>query len=149
MPQSESPCATTREASHYNKDPAQQPHTHTKKKKKKEHRSDRLVAKEISAVKKSHTCYWIIDDVSCQFPHQFVFIKTNDFKNQLLDFNPTFPNLGFPGGLAGKESICIVGDLGLIPGLGRSPGEGNGYPLKYSGLENSMDSKRSQRVGPN
>ena len=130
MPQSESPCATTREASHYNKDPAQQPHTHTpKKKKKKEHRSDRLVAKEISAVKKSHTCYWIIDDVSCQFPHQFVFIKTNDFKNQLLDFNPTFPNLGFPGGLAGKESICIVGDLGLIPGLGRSPGEGNSYPL--------------------
>ena len=38
-----------------------------------------------------------------------------------------------------KESTCKVGDLGLIPGLGRSPGEGNGYPLKYSGLENSMD----------
>ena len=48
--------------------------------------------------------------------------------------------LGFPGGSAGKESACNVGDLGLIPGLlGRSPGEGKGYPRQYSGLENSMD----------
>ena len=39
-----------------------------------------------------------------------------------------------------KESACNAGDLGLIPGLGRSLGEGNGYPLQYSGLENSMDS---------
>ena len=46
--------------------------------------------------------------------------------------------MGFPGGLAGKESTCHVGDLGLIPVLGRSPGEGKGYPLQYSGLENSM-----------
>ena len=46
---------------------------------------------------------------------------------------------GFPGGLGGKESACNVGDLGLIPGLGRSPGEEKGYPLQYSGLENSMD----------
>ena len=45
--------------------------------------------------------------------------------------------LGFPGDSAGKESVCHVGDLGLILGLGRSPGEGNGYPLQYSGLENS------------
>ena len=45
----------------------------------------------------------------------------------------------FPGGSAGKESSCSVGDLGSIPGLGRSPGEGNGSPLQYSGLENSMD----------
>ena len=45
----------------------------------------------------------------------------------------------FPGGSSGKESACNVGDLGSIPGLGRSPGEGNGYPLQYSGLENSMD----------
>ena len=44
-----------------------------------------------------------------------------------------FP-LGFPGGSAGKESTCSAGDLGLIPGLGRSPGEGNGYPLQCSGL---------------
>ena len=48
--------------------------------------------------------------------------------------------MGFPGGSAGKESTCHVGNLGSIPGLGRSPGEGKGYPLQYSGLENSMDS---------
>ena len=47
---------------------------------------------------------------------------------------------GFPGGSAGKESAGNAGDLGSIPGLGRSPGEGKGYPLQYSGLENSMDS---------
>ena len=46
---------------------------------------------------------------------------------------------GFPGGSAGKESACNAGDLGLIPGLGRSPGERKGYPLQYSGLENSTD----------
>ena len=45
----------------------------------------------------------------------------------------------FPCGSAGKESTCNAGDLGLIPGLGRSPGEGESYPLQYSGLENSMD----------
>ena len=44
-----------------------------------------------------------------------------------------------PYSSAGKESACSVGDLGSIPGLGRSPGEGKGYPLQYSGLENSMD----------
>ena len=47
--------------------------------------------------------------------------------------------LGFPCDSAGKESACNAGDLGPIPGLGRSPGEGNSYPLEYSGLENSMD----------
>ena len=47
--------------------------------------------------------------------------------------------MGFPSGSAGKESACNVGDLASIPGLGRSPGEGKGYPLQYSGLENSMD----------
>ena len=47
--------------------------------------------------------------------------------------------LGFCDGSAGKKSTCNVGDLGSIPGLGRSPGEGNSYPLWYSGLENSMD----------
>ena len=45
----------------------------------------------------------------------------------------------FPGGSSGKESSCNVGDLGLIPGLARSPVEGNGNPLQHSGLENSMD----------
>ena len=47
--------------------------------------------------------------------------------------------LGFPGGSDSKESACNVGDLGLIPGSGRFPGEGNDNPLQYSCLENSMD----------
>ena len=47
--------------------------------------------------------------------------------------------LSFHCGPAGKESTCNVGDLGLIPGLPRSPGDGKGSPLQYSGLENSMD----------
>ena len=47
--------------------------------------------------------------------------------------------LGLPCGSAGQESACNAGDLGSIPGLGRSPGEAKGYPLEYSGLENSMD----------
>ena len=46
---------------------------------------------------------------------------------------------GFPCGSAGRESACNLGDLGSIPVLGRSPGEGKGYPLEYSGLENSTD----------
>ena len=46
---------------------------------------------------------------------------------------------GFPCGSAGKETACNSGDLGSTPGLGRSPGEGNGYPLQYSCLENFMD----------
>ena len=52
---------------------------------------------------------------------------------------PTPIFLGFPCGSAGKESACNTGDLGSIPGLGRSPGERKGYPLHYSGLENCMD----------
>ena len=47
--------------------------------------------------------------------------------------------LGFPGGSDGKEYACQAGDLGSVPGLGRSPGEENGNPLQYSCLENSMD----------
>ena len=47
--------------------------------------------------------------------------------------------LSFPGGSDGKASACDAGDLGSIPGLGRSPGEGNGNPLQYSCLENPMD----------
>ena len=47
--------------------------------------------------------------------------------------------LSFPDGSDSKESACSAGDRGLIPGSGRSPGEGNGYPLQYSCLENSMD----------
>ena len=60
-------------------------------------------------------------------------ILLKDFKMFILE------RQGFPCGSAGKESTCNTGDLGSIPGLGRSPGEGKGYPLQYSGLENSMD----------
>ena len=56
-----------------------------------------------------------------------------------MDKLPTPVFLGIPCDSAGKESTCHVGDLGLIPGLERSPGEGKGYPLQYSGLENSVD----------
>ena len=59
--------------------------------------------------------------------------------------------LFFPNSSPGKESTCNAGDLGSVPGLGRYPGEGNGYPLQYSGLENSMNCTvhGSQRVGHN
>ena len=49
--------------------------------------------------------------------------------------------MGLPGGSTGEESACNTGDMGSIPRLVRSPGEGNSYPLQYSGLENSMDCK--------
>ena len=66
-----------------------------------------------------------------------------------LDKLPISVFLGFPGGSAGKESACNMGDLGSIPSLGRSSGEGKGCPVQYSGLENSMDCivHGSQRVG--
>ena len=53
--------------------------------------------------------------------------------------------MGFPDSSVGKESACSVGDLGSISGLGKSPGEGKGYPLQYSGLENSMDSPQGPK----
>ena len=66
-------------------------------------------------------------------------------KKRKAKSSPSLPRFKdqFPGNFldssAGKESACNAGDLGSIPGLGRSPGEGKGYPLQYSGLENSMD----------
>ena len=62
-----------------------------------------------------------------------MFINLKRFLTPLTVF------LGFPGGSDGKVSACNVGDLGLIPVLGSSPGEGNGNPLQYSCLGNSMD----------
>ena len=65
----------------------------------------------------------------------------------MMAFNPCMmvPR-GFPDGSDGKECVCIAGDLGSIPGSGRSPGEGNGNPLQYSCLENSMDRSYSPWV---
>ena len=57
----------------------------------------------------------------------------------LLHSSDFLSSLCFPCGSAGKESACNVGDPGSIPGFGRCPGEGEDYPLQYSGLENSMD----------
>ena len=54
--------------------------------------------------------------------------------------------IDFPGGSESKASACNVGDLGSIPALGRCPGEGNGYPLQYPGLENSMDCIENSRL---
>ena len=62
-----------------------------------------------------------------------------DELNDLLTSFILFVYGGFPGGLDDKESTCNAGDLGSNPGLGRSPGKENGYPLQYSGLENSMN----------
>ena len=59
-----------------------------------------------------------------------------------------FNSWGFPGSSTGKEYACNAGNLGSIPGLGRSPGEGNGYPLQYSCLENSMDRGAWQATSP-
>ena len=60
------------------------------------------------------------------------------FPNFLQNWYFNYKEEDFLGGSAGKESACDAGDLGSIPGLGRSPGERKGYPLQYSGLENSM-----------
>ena len=70
--------------------------------------------------------------------------KLNRLRANWLIFTfslPTRPHLGFPGGSDGKASVCNAGDPGSVPGLGRSPGEGNGSPLQHSCLENPMDSR--------
>ena len=60
------------------------------------------------------------------------------FRKNLFSLAPFYRGEGFPCGSAGTESAYNAGDLGSIPGLGRSPGEGKGYSLQYSGLANSM-----------
>ena len=79
-------------------------------------------------------------NVGCNFLLQGIFRTqgSNLHLLRLLHWQPvSLPRV--PCGLAGEESACNMGDLGSIPGLGRFPGEGKGYPLQYSGLENSMD----------
>ena len=66
-------------------------------------------------------------------------LQLMSFMLLLLTFKVHFGYACFPCGSAGKESTCSAGDLGSIPGLGRVSGEGKGYPLQYSGLENSKD----------
>ena len=76
-------------------------------------------------MKVSQSCPTLSDPMDCS--------PTNQEENASSQLR------GFPGSSTGKESACNAGDLGLIPGLGRSPGEGNGYPLQYSGQENFME----------
>ena len=83
----------------------------------------------------SNCCFLIYIQIS-QEAAQVVWYS-HLFKN-FLQFVVIY-TVGFPCGSAGKESACNVEDLDSIPGLGRSPREGKGYPLQYSGLENSMD----------
>ena len=74
------------------------------------------------------------------FSYQIEYSDMCSFSGNMFLFSVyVVPCLDFPGGSGSKESACNAGDLGSIPGSGRSPGEGNGYPLQYSCLENSMD----------
>ena len=92
-------------------------------------------------------CWRGLQSCSChQLQMNFFSIWTSilvrwETQKNLMRFLSTYLSYweGFPSGSAGKESACNVGDLGWIPGLGRSPGEEKGYPLQYSDLENSMD----------
>ena len=79
---------------------------------------------------------WSRIRLQCRRPQFDSWIRKIPWRRYRL---PTSVFLRFPCGSAGKESTCNVGDLGSIPGLGRSPGKGKGYPLQYLGLENFMD----------
>ena len=85
-----------------------------------------------SLLNKRAACLWT-PQISFPFKEVALPFSLLRFEAQLLLL------MGFPGGSADREPACNVGDLGLIPGLGRSPGGGNGYPLQYSGLENFLE----------
>ena len=76
------------------------------------------------------------DPPACRRPQFDSWVRAIPWRKDRLT-TPVF--LGFPGGSAGKESTFSTGALNSVPGLGRSPGEGNSYPLQYSDLENSVD----------
>ena len=92
--------------------------------------------REVSIVFKTLVAQLVKIRLQCRRPHFNSWVRKICCRR---DKPPTPVFSGFPCGSAGKESACNAGDLGLIPGLGRSPGEGKGYLLQYSGLENSMD----------
>ena len=82
---------------------------------------------------------FLVKGSGCCFAHQRSFIRTADWLSYLVaEDTQVGKDLG-PYGLDGKESTCGAGDWGSIPGSGRCPAEGNGNPLQYSGLENSID----------
>ena len=93
-----------------------------------------------------HTCpspfHSILSRLACLTHFYYILLQTFQFSAldlKLFGLRWPFIMAVFPCGSAGKESARNVGDLGSIPELERSPGEGKGYPLQYSGLENSMD----------
>ena len=92
---------------------------------------------------------WSRIHLQCRRPWFNSWVRKIHWRRDRL-LTPVF--LGFPGGSAGKEAACNAGDLGSIPGWGRSPGGGKGDPLPYSGLENSMDCRvrgvAKSRTGP-
>ena len=99
-----------------------------------------IVDNLIFSLKKKN--YWSIVDLFIQHPVSFKYTTkwiSYTYTHSFLDSFLTQVIADFPCGSAGKESACNVGDLSSIPELGRSPGEGKGYPLQYSGLENSTD----------
>ena len=72
--------------------------------------------------------------------HKYIIVFIfSSISNSLIQINKHTYIQGFPGSSDGKESVCNAGDLGSIPGLGRSPGEGHGNPFQYPCLENPMD----------
>ena len=74
-----------------------------------------------------------MEKIGCKCQTFFISVKRQEETNQKCQI------FGFPDSSVGKESPCNAGDSGSIPGLGRSLREGKGYPLQYSGLENSMN----------
>ena len=101
---------------------------------------------------RAHTIYCSYSGVNffqilfsiCNFTHTSIYIhayfkRQNHSSHSVANFPCQYMCIwGLPSGSVSEEYVCNVGDLRLIPGLGRSPGEGNGYPLQYSHLENSM-----------
>ena len=75
----------------------------------------------------------------CTLSHEFILAECGRKYSPRPDLAVSKELVDFPGGSDGKASVCNAGDLGSIPGLGRSPGEGNGNTLQYSYLENLMD----------
>ena len=87
---------------------------------------------------KLFTYFALLLELSYQWEVEIIYLIFNVSKQNIL-YRCLLSNTGFPDGSAGKETTCYARDLGSIPGLGTSLGEGKGYPLQYSGLENSMD----------
>ena len=102
-----------------------------------------LCSHELKAKEKN--ILWLLEE-NGNFPHSSVGKESTcnagdstSISGSGIEYRNTPVFLGFPRGSAGKESTCNVEDLDSISGLGRSPGEGNGNPLQYSCLENSLD----------